>query len=155
VQAGGRDPSGRARDRPDRSQHPAGDEPADEQGERCHDGQRDSRVDQQLMRVGSALCGFDGPCLGDLMDGLCQLMLDLCQLILVACQLALVLRQPRHREAQRLQTLQLQILCQLMLVLCQLKLVLSQLRQSLGQRRRRRRQLLLEIPNRGRVGDLR
>ena len=84
VQAGGGDPSGRARDGPDRSQHPAGDEPAGQQGEHGHDGQGDSRVDQELVRVGSALCGLDGPCLGDLMHGRRQLMLDRCQLMLVA-----------------------------------------------------------------------
>ncbi len=63
VQAGGGDPAGRAGDGPDRSQHPAGDEPAGQQGEYGHDRQRDSRVDQELVRVGSALCGLDGPCL--------------------------------------------------------------------------------------------
>ena len=61
VQAGGGDPSGRAGDGPDRSQHPAGDEPASEEGEYGHDRQRDSRLDQQLVRVGSALCGLTGP----------------------------------------------------------------------------------------------
>jgi len=89
MQAGRGDSSGRAGDGPDRSQHPAGNEPAGQQGEHGHDGQGDRRVDQQLVRVGSALCGFDGPRLGDLMDGRRQLMLDRCQLMLVPCQLTL------------------------------------------------------------------
>ena len=37
VQTGGRDPSGRAGDGPDRSQHPAGNEPAGQDGEYGHD----------------------------------------------------------------------------------------------------------------------
>ena len=41
VQAGRGDPPGRAGDGPDGSQHPAGDEPAGEEGEHGHDGQGD------------------------------------------------------------------------------------------------------------------
>ena len=96
VQAGGGDPPGRAGDGPDRSQHPAGNEPAGKEGEHGHDRQSDSRVDQKLVRVGSALCGLDGPCLGHLVHGLCQLMDSLRQLMLVLCQLMLVLCQLRH-----------------------------------------------------------
>ena len=77
VQAGGGDPSGRAGDGPDRSQHPAGNEPAGQEGEYGHDRQGDSRVDQKLVRVGSALCGLDGPYLCQLMHGVCQLTLVL------------------------------------------------------------------------------
>ena len=99
VQTGGGDPSGRAGDGPDRSQHPAGNEPAGQEGEYGHDGQSDSRVDQKLVRVGSALCGLDGPCLCHLMHGVRQLMHGLCELMLVLCQLMLVLRQPWHRQS--------------------------------------------------------
>ena len=107
VQVGRGDPSGRAGDGPDGSQHPAGNEPAGEEGEHGHDGQRDSRVDEKLVRVGGALCGFGGPYLCQLMHGLCQLIAGLRQLVLVLCQL-------------------IPGLCQLMLVLCQLMLDLCQ-----------------------------
>ena len=58
VQVGRGDPSGRAGDGPDGSKHPAGDEPAGQEGEHGHDGERDSRVDQELVRVGGALGGL-------------------------------------------------------------------------------------------------
>jgi hypothetical protein len=90
VQAGRGDPPGRAGDGPDGSQHPAGDEPAGQQGEYGHDGQGDPRVDQKLVRVGRALRGLGGPGLGQLMHGLGQLMHGLCQLMLVLRQLMLV-----------------------------------------------------------------
>ena len=93
VQAGGGDPPGRAGDGPDGPQHPAGDEPAGQQGEYGHDGQGDSGVDQKLVRVGRALCGLDGPGLGQLVHGLGQLMHGLGQLMLVLGQLMLVLGQ--------------------------------------------------------------
>ncbi len=94
VQAGRGDPPGRAGDGPDGPQHPAGDEPAGQQGEHGHDGQGDAGVDQELVRVGRALRGLDGPGLGQLVhglgqltDGLGQLMLVLRQLLLGLCQL--------------------------------------------------------------------
>ena len=49
VQVGRGDPSGRAGDGPDGSQHPAGNEPAGEEGEDGHDGEGDSRVDEKLV----------------------------------------------------------------------------------------------------------
>ena len=49
VQVGRGDPSGLAGDGPDGPQHPAGNEPAGQKGEDGHDGQRDARVDQQLV----------------------------------------------------------------------------------------------------------
>ena len=81
--------SGRAGDGPDRSQHPAGNDPAGQEGEHGHDRQSDSRVDQKLVRVGSALCGLDGPYLCQLMHSVCQLALVLCQLMLGLCDLML------------------------------------------------------------------
>ena len=97
----------RAGDGPDRSEHPAGHKPAGQKGEYGHDGQSESRVDEQLVRVDSALGGFDGPYLSQLMHGLCQLIPGLCQLVLVLRQL-------------------IPSLCQLTLVLCQLMLDLRQ-----------------------------
>ena len=70
VQAGRGDPLGRAGDGPDGAQHPAGDEPAGQEGEDGHDGQSDSRVDQELVRVGRALRGLDGSSLCHLVHGL-------------------------------------------------------------------------------------
>ena len=147
VQAGGGDPPGRAGDGPDGSQHPAGHQPAGQEGECGHDGQGDSRVDQKLVRVGRALRGLDGPCLGQLMDGLGQLVRGLGQLmdglgqpVLVLSQL-LVLCRNRPPGKSR----------QLILGLCQL--ILEQvelLGQGLGQRGRK-----LEIPDSGSVRDLR
>ena len=128
VQARGGDPSGGAGDGSDRSQHPAGNEPAGHEGERGHDAQRDSGVDQELMRVGGTLRGLGGPCLGHLMDGLCQLMLDRRQLMLVLRQATLVLRQPRNgnRQLKRIAR-RSQIVCQRLQILCELPLGLSQL----------------------------
>ena len=51
LQVGGGDSAGGGGDGPDGSQHPAGDEPAGQEGEHGHDGQSDSRVDQKLVRV--------------------------------------------------------------------------------------------------------
>ena len=92
-QAGGRDSAGGGGDGPDGPQHPAGDQPAGQEGEHGHDGQSDSRVDQQLVRVRGALGGLDGPGLGHLVDGLGQLVDRRCQLMLVLGQLLLVLGQ--------------------------------------------------------------
>ena len=54
------------------------------------------------MRVGSALCGLDGPHLCQLMHSICQLtlvlfqlMLGLCDLMLYPCQLS------RHTQISR------------------------------------------------------
>ncbi len=55
VQVGGRDPAGGRRNRPDRPQHPAGDEPAEQYREHGDDGQGDPGVDEQVMEVGCAL----------------------------------------------------------------------------------------------------
>ncbi len=93
MQTGGGDPSGRAGDGPDGSQHPAGNEPADQEGEYGHDRQGDSRVDQKLVRVGSALCGLDRPHLCQLTHSVCQLVLVLCQLMLGRSHLTLYLCQ--------------------------------------------------------------
>ena len=130
VQAGRGDPPGRAGDGADGPQHPAGDEPGGQQGERGHDGQRDSGVDQELVRVGRALRGLDGPCLGQLMhgpgqliDGLGQLMLVPDQLLLGLCQLLVLSGDRAYRQSRNL-----------MLVLCQLVLDLVQLRKGLSQR---------------------
>jgi len=99
------------------------------------------------VRVGRALRGLDGPCLGQLMDGLGQLVRGLGQLmdglgqpVLVLSQL-LVLCRNRPPGKSR----------QLILGLCQL--ILEQvelLGQGLGQRGRK-----LEIPDSGSVRDLR
>ena len=59
------------------------------------------------MRVDSALCGFDGSHLSQLMHGLCELIAGLCQFVLVLRQL-------------------IPGLCQLMVILCQLMLDLYQ-----------------------------
>ena len=98
LQVGGRDSAGGGGDGPDGSQHPAGDEPAGQEGEYGDDGQGDSRVDQELVRVRSTLRGLDGPGLGHLVHGLCQLVHRRGQLMLVLCQLLLVLGQLRHRS---------------------------------------------------------
>jgi hypothetical protein len=70
VQAGGGDQLCLAGDGQEGSQHPAGNQPAGQQGEHSHDGQGDSRVDQKLVLVGSALCSLDGSCPDHLMHGL-------------------------------------------------------------------------------------
>ena len=61
VQARGGDPLRRAGDGPDAAQHPAGDEPAGQEGKHRHDRQGDPRVDQELVRVGGALRGLERP----------------------------------------------------------------------------------------------
>ena len=75
-----------------RSILPATSQPASE-GEHGDDGQGDSRVDQKLVGVRGALGGLDGPGLGHLMHGLCELVYRRRQLMLVLCQLLLVLGQ--------------------------------------------------------------
>jgi hypothetical protein len=153
VQAGRGDPPGRTGDGPDGPKHPAGHEPAGQQGEDGHDGQGDPRVDQKLVRVGRALRGLYRPGLGqlmhrlaELMDGLGQLMLVLRQLLLVPGQL-LVLRRKRTRRPSAQPAL---VLGQLVLGLQQLLLDPFELpRQSRGQRRQR-----LETLDGGRVRDL-
>jgi hypothetical protein len=161
VQTGGGDPSGRAGDGPDRSQHPAGNQPAGQDGEYGHDRQSDSRVDQKLVRVGSALCCLNGPCLCHLMHSVRQLMHGLCQLMLVLRQLMLLLCQLRHRQFQlKCWSLVRHRQRQLTLVLGQLTLDLIQTRQSLCQRKRKlgKRKLgkrKLEMLDGGSVRDLR
>ncbi len=98
MQVRRRDPARRPGDGPDRSQHPAGNEPASKQREHGHNGEGETRVDQKLVRVDGALCGFDGCYLGELVHsdgqlipGLCQPVLVLFQLIPGLCQLVLVL----------------------------------------------------------------
>ena len=104
------------------------------------------------MRVSSALCGLDGPCLGYLMHGSCQLIDRLCQLMLVPCQLMLVLCELRHgicEPGRGLSERRQLIPCQLLPVLCQLKLVVGQLRQKPWQLRQ------LGLLNGGSVRDVR
>ena len=55
MQVAGRDPPGGGGDGPDRAQHPAGDEPAEQHGEHGDDGQGDREVDQKVVLVGEAL----------------------------------------------------------------------------------------------------
>lgn len=50
--------AGPAGDRPDGLQHPAGDEPVADECEDAHDGEGDTRVDEELVRVGGALGGL-------------------------------------------------------------------------------------------------
>ncbi len=60
-QVGGGDPLCRPGDSPDRSQHPAGNEPADQKREHRRDGQSDSRVDQKLMRPAARWAAWTDP----------------------------------------------------------------------------------------------
>ena len=144
VQTGGGDPSGGAGDGPDRSQHPAGNDPAGHQGQHRHDRKSDCRVDQKLVRVGSALCGLDGPYLCQLVYSVCQLALALGQLILGLCELmpdpCQLARHTQYQPGRSLRQLLIS-LPQLLLSLCQLMRMLDNdglaLRQSLSRRTRK------------------
>ena len=61
VQVGGGDLPGGRRDRAQRRQEPAGDEPAEHERKRGHDSQGDPGRDQQLTSVGAVLGGRSGP----------------------------------------------------------------------------------------------
>ena len=90
VQAGRGDPAAACGDGADGPQHPAGDEPAGEEGERGHDRESDSRVDKQLVRVGRALGCLGRSRLSYLALGARQLTHSGYQSVLVAVQLMLV-----------------------------------------------------------------